>query len=248
MVVFVKYTYIFAVGSVVGWLVELLYRHFVSNPKVNGKRKWVNPGFLTGPYLPLYGFSSCILYLLSGLDSYISIDNSVLRIIVLLVMMAICITVIEYIAGMIFIKRMKIMLWDYSRNRFNIQGIICPLYSFFWLLLGAFYYFAVYPYFITTVEWLFEHIIFCFFVGMFLGVFILDLVQSLQIMIKIKQFAEDNNVVIIYEEFKANLRERAEGRISSVRAFIGKHSYQTIYNSLTEYFREKIKNIEKKGK
>ncbi|MGN0035225.1 MAG: hypothetical protein ACI364_05820 [Coriobacteriales bacterium] len=33
---------------------ELFFRRFISSN--NPQRKWINPGFLAGPYLPLYGF------------------------------------------------------------------------------------------------------------------------------------------------------------------------------------------------
>ena len=68
--------------------------------------------------------------------------------------MAFFMTAIEYIAGIIFIKHMKIKLWDYSNEKFNLQGIICPLYSFFWALLGALYYFAVHPHILEALRWL----------------------------------------------------------------------------------------------
>ena len=42
--------FLFFMGSLTGWGIELLYRRFVS------QKKWVNPGFLSGPYLPIYGF------------------------------------------------------------------------------------------------------------------------------------------------------------------------------------------------
>ena len=75
--------------------------------------------------------------------------------------MAICITVIEYIAGLIFIKGMNIKLWDYSDQWGNVQGIICPLFSFFWLLLSATYYFFIHPYILNSLDWLAQNL--CFF-------------------------------------------------------------------------------------
>ena len=52
---------------------------------------------------------------------------------------------IEYFAGLIFIKGMHVKLWDYSDEKFNIQGIICPKFTFFWYLLSAIYYFLIHP-------------------------------------------------------------------------------------------------------
>ncbi|OQY40032.1 MAG: hypothetical protein B6229_02455 [Spirochaetaceae bacterium 4572_7] len=50
---------IFSVGTILGWILELIYRTFFSQKKI------VNPGFLSGPYLPIYGFGFLFLYLLS---------------------------------------------------------------------------------------------------------------------------------------------------------------------------------------
>lgn len=57
---------IFIIGGTLGWLNELIFRRIVH-------KKWVNPGFLTGPCLPLYGCGLLLLYLISSIDfSFIS--------------------------------------------------------------------------------------------------------------------------------------------------------------------------------
>ncbi len=43
------------VGSLVGWVLELVYRNLKSKDG-----KWINPGFCTGPYVPLYGVAVLI--------------------------------------------------------------------------------------------------------------------------------------------------------------------------------------------
>ena len=65
---------LFVIGSLLGWVIELLFRRFVS------QKKWMNPGFLTGPYLPIYGFGVLLLYGVSNLS--LGITNEVLDIIV----------------------------------------------------------------------------------------------------------------------------------------------------------------------
>lgn len=57
--------YLFFVGSCFGWILELLYRNIRNRNKI-----WINPGFCTGPYLPIYGFGLCVLYLLASLERY----------------------------------------------------------------------------------------------------------------------------------------------------------------------------------
>ena len=122
---FLTLAFLFSVGSMCGWGLEVLFRRFFS------AHHWVNPGFLVGPYLPLYGFSLCTLYLLAGLEQLITLEQEWLRKLLLFLLMAIAITILEYVAGLIFIRGMKIKLWDYSERWGNINGIICPLFSFF---------------------------------------------------------------------------------------------------------------------
>ena len=154
MSIFLVLAFLFFIGSMLGWCIEFFYRHFASKDKI-----WVNPGFLLGPYLPLYGFGLCILYLMALIDI-----NKIL----LFIMMAILMTIIEYIAGVIFIKGMKVMLWDYSKEKFNFQGIICPKFSFYWALLGAAYYFLIHPHILNALEWLSGNLAFSFVIGSFL--------------------------------------------------------------------------------
>lgn len=45
------------------------------------------------------------------------------------------ITFFEFIAGYIFNIRMKLKVWDYSKQPFNFRGQICPFYSFLWGVL-----------------------------------------------------------------------------------------------------------------
>ena len=62
MNLFLALAFLFFIGSMGGWLLELFYRKIIS------KGKWINPGFLVGPYLPLYGFGICTFYLLSQIE------------------------------------------------------------------------------------------------------------------------------------------------------------------------------------
>lgn len=57
--VFLIVLYLFFFGGVGGWVLELLFRRFFSG--ANPERKWLNPGFLFGPCLPLYGFGTVLL-------------------------------------------------------------------------------------------------------------------------------------------------------------------------------------------
>lgn len=199
--------FIFFIGSTIGWGIEVIYRRFFSD--TNPERKWINPGFLQGPYLPLYGFSLVVLYLLAGIPMDF-IEKVWLRKLVLFIFMSLVITAVEYVAGLIFIKKMNILLWDYSNDWMNIQGIICPKYTFYWMLLGAAYYFLVHGKVIGSIYWLTAHPTFSFFVGVFYGIFFVDLFISLKVVVKIRDFARENQILVRYEEIKYKLGRKSE--------------------------------------
>lgn len=229
--------FLFSMGSMLGWVLELFYRRSVTK-----SGKWINPGFLVGPCLPLYGFGLCILYLLASGESLLPAMPDYMKKIVLFIIMAIMMTLIEYIAGVIFIHHMKVKLWDYSNMWGNIQGIICPLYSFFWAILGAVYYFCIHPYILGALEWLSQNLAFSFFVGMFFGIFIVDFVYSAQIMVKIRRFAKDNEIIVKLEEFKLNILQQAEERKKKLRFFFAINNELPLAEHLKRYndYKQKI--------
>jgi len=194
--------FLFFAGSVLGWCVEVLFRRCFT------AKKWINPGFLTGPYLPLYGFGVAGLFAISLIP--IHTGYAWLDAIIIIFIMGVAMTLIEYIAGLIFIKGMKIKLWDYSNRWGNIQGIICPLFSFFWLLVSVFFYFVVDPFLIDAVVWFVNHMAFAFVVGLFFGVFFVDLGHSLNISAKIRAFAKNNKTVISFEKLKESIKTKIE--------------------------------------
>lgn len=239
---FLKLAFLFCIGSLLGWCIEVLFRRFFS------AKKWINPGFLVGPYLPLYGFSLCTLYLLAMLEEFIPISFPVLRKLVLFAVMALCVTAIEYVTGLIFIKRLKIKLWDYSDCWGNVDGIICPLFTFFWALLSAAYYFLIHPHILGALEWLAQNLAFSFFIGVFYGVFAVDLVHSTRFLAVIRRFADDKKIVVRYEELKEHISEklrqdRVRGR-AKLKDFFAVYSVPPLGEHLKSYYEKVMKNIE----
>ena len=199
--------FLFFIGSVLGWVLELLFRNLTQHPE-----KLVNPDFCAGPYLPIYGFGLCALYLLASLEKFSLIHNPFWNKMLLFFAMAVGMTLIEYVAGVFCLKFLKVRLWDYSGLWGNVQGIICPLFSFFWAVLGAMYYFLIHPYILEGLDWLSNNLAFSFFIGMFYGVFFIDVIHSAQLVVKLKKYAEDNDVIVRYEALKAHIRQRREER------------------------------------
>lgn len=234
--VFVIIVFLFGFGSIFGWCLEVLFRRFISD--ANPERKWINPGFLVGPCLPIYGFGNVALF---GLSLVPSIGNGVWieptwqRVAISIIIMGVMMTFIEYIAGLIFIKRMHIKLWDYSTNRGNIQGIICPLFSFIWTALGAAYYFLIQPYIVKMVLWLYDNVGFIFFIGMYFGIFVVDLAYSFNVAGKLKAYAKENAIIIRYEELKEVIRKYNEANNVTSKFFGAFKSNVSIKEHLDAY-------------
>lgn len=219
--------FLFYIGSTFGWFLELFFRKFVA-------KKWINPGFLTGPYLPIYGFALWILFGLSFIDMSF-IPNIILQNLLTIVFMGLAITAIEYIAGIIFIKGMKVKLWDYSSQWGNIQGIICPLYTFFWCILGGIYYFFIQNHIIQAIIWLSNNLAFSFVIGFFFGIFTIDVVHSMNLVVKLRKFAKQNDILVKFEELKAHIREDQEKRKERINYLFAFKTTKLLADTLAEY-------------
>lgn len=108
----------FSACAFIGWWVESSYRSVREG-------KLVNSGFLSGPFIPIYGFGGVLLM---SLTKIVDVFPYPLSWIVLLASP----TVLEYIASLILEKSFSMRLWDYSHYPFNFHGRICFLYSLFW--------------------------------------------------------------------------------------------------------------------
>ncbi len=239
MSIFLTLAYLFFIGSVIGWVLELLYRNLTQK-----HQKWVNPGFCTGPYLPIYGFGLCTLFLLASLEQYSLIQNPVWNKITLFLAMAAGMTLIEYLAGLFCLKVLKVRLWDYSNLPGNIQGIICPTFSLFWAILGAVYYFLIHPYILDGLYWLSQNLAFSFFIGMFFGIFIIDVAHSGNLLVKLKRFAEENEVIVRYEALKDHILAIHEKNKATYRFFL---PFQEVL-PLTEVLADMQESLEKRIK
>ncbi len=101
---------IFAIYSFLGWVMEVI----VVMPK---EKKFVNRGFLIGPWCPIYGTGVVLMTLL--LTKY---ENDVIA---LFIMATLICSILEYITSYVLEKVFKARWWDYSHKKFNIEGRIC---------------------------------------------------------------------------------------------------------------------------
>ena len=120
----IKIIFYFFLYSFLGWAMESAYISFL-------QRKLINTGFLYGPFCPIYGFGAVVLYIL-----LIKLQG---KPIIIFLVGFIVLTVWEYFVGFLLEKLFKTKYWDYSKNRFNINGRVCLLNSLYWGFLSIFF-------------------------------------------------------------------------------------------------------------
>ncbi|MCD4676414.1 MAG: phosphohydrolase [Desulfobacula sp.] len=125
----------FCLFSIVGWILEVFYRSLCAG-------RFVNPGFLKGPYLVLYGTGSLILMGCISLFNFYD-ANFVVKIFIYFA----AITGLELISGFMANGLFNIRLWDYSDQFLHYRGYVCLKFSIYWILLAfGFEYFMLLPY------------------------------------------------------------------------------------------------------
>lgn len=105
-----KYFLLFMAYSVFGWLIEVIGK-FIT------KGRFINRGFLIGPYCPIYGSGALLMTFL--LNRYVN-DK-----LVLFIMAIVVCSILEYTTSYVMEKIFHIRWWDYSNYKFNINGRIC---------------------------------------------------------------------------------------------------------------------------
>ncbi len=110
MITLYKCIILFFIYSVLGWIVESIYSSIL-------QKKVVDRGFLIGPYCPIYGFGAII-----GIAYLTQYKENPLTIFFLGIVIA---SISEYITSYLMEKIFKARWWDYSNQKFNVNGRIC---------------------------------------------------------------------------------------------------------------------------
>lgn len=199
MNLFLVFIFIFYMGCTLGWILELFYRRIVHG-------HWINPGFLIGPYLPIYGFGLTALTII-----FLFFKDSNLNPIIVIILMGVLMTVIEFIGGLIG-EANNVKLWDYSNEWGNYKGIICPKFSLIWTIIGALYYFLLAPYVMHALDWFSKNLAFSYTLGLFTGFILIDFFYSGKLYLKIREYAKNNDITVKYEQFKMHIKENQAKR------------------------------------
>lgn len=190
------YFLLFITYAFFGWLMEVIC-------KLIQEKRFINRGFLIGPYCPIYGWGALAITIL--LKKYL--DDPI----ALFFMSVIICSVIEYLTSYILEKKYHARWWDYSNKKYNINGRICLETLIPFGLLGMVISYFTNPIFFSWYSSLSDiglHII----SGLLLLIFITDNIVSSRIVSAIKSEglkAIKDNTEEITQFVKQKLREKS---------------------------------------
>ena len=156
------YFLLFMIYAVAGWIMEVTC-------KIIQYKRFINRGFLIGPYCPIYGYGALLITFLLGRYKYDAL--------VLFVMAIVVCGTLEYLTSLVMEKMFKARWWDYSQRKFNINGRICLGTIIPFGILGLFISYVSNPFLLGKIQeipelWL--NILFWFL----LAIFVVDNIVS----------------------------------------------------------------------
>ena len=165
-----KYFLIFMVYSIIGWLMEVVLTYCRN-------KKFVNRGFLIGPYCPIYG--SGVLLIMFILKRYLD------RPLGLFCMAVIICSTLEYLTSYFMEKIFKARWWDYSNKKFNINGRICLEYAMLFGIGGTLIMYFINPMIINVMDTTSSTVIKALAITLFI-IYIVDNIISYIVMFKFR--------------------------------------------------------------
>lgn len=171
------YFFLFLIYSIMGWIIEVV-GGIIQN------KKFVNRGFMIGPYCPIYGVGGVLITIL--LNDYVSNPF-----VLFCVAIVIC-GVLEYLTSYIMEKVFKARWWDYSKKKFNINGRVCLETIIPFGLLGCFIMYVSNPFIENLLKKVPVNILNILFY-ICLSIYILDLIISFSVISGLRKTVKEVN-------------------------------------------------------
>ncbi len=191
---------LFMIYSFIGWFIEVIDIFLIT-------KKWINRGFLLGPYCPIYGYGS--LFIIYFLHSYT--DNPL----VLFIMTVVICSILEYGTSYVMEKIFKARWWDYSNSKFNINGRICLVNMILFGIGGCLILYIANP-FITHILSLIPDQILTIMAIVLFVIFLTDNLVSFKVILNFKKVATN-----IRKDSTEEISKRVKAVLSS-SSFLGK--------------------------
>lgn len=205
-----EYLVYFYVYSFLGWCLEVVYQGLK-------KGRFINRGFLLGPWCPIYGIGAS--FIIEGSKDF----NSTLEVFIMTLFVA---SFIELIAGILLNLIFHQRWWDYSEYPLNIGGYICPLFSIAWGICGVLVVKIIHPPIDIFYEYIPDLLLYILLLTISLF-FIADLVLTVLNLLKINRHIKE------IDEMSASLRKISDQ--------IGKHVYEESREALQSKWARRAK-------
>lgn len=187
---------LYVIYSFLGWLMEVIV-------VLPNEKKFVNRGFLIGPWCPIYGTGVVLMTIL--LDKY---KNDIVA---LFVMATLICSILEYLTSYVLEKVFKARWWDYSDKKFNIEGRICLQNAAAFGILGFLVIKVINPTILNILNNIPQNILYILAFILWLTMLI-DFIVSCKVMNKFKKVTfslKKDNTSEITEKVKKELKENS---------------------------------------
>lgn len=184
---FLPLFFFFFFYAFMGWCLEISYAAYAH-------KKFVNRGFLFGPYCPMYGVGCVLLIWILRPFS----NNYIL----LFILSTVLTSTLEYVTGYTLEKIFKTKWWDYSMDPLNLHGRICLLYSIIWGFLSVLLIKFVHPFIAKLLNP---------FIYSTMGrivIFTLLVLITIDLITTIKSLINFNNLIDQFQEFSKEFKQK----------------------------------------
>ena len=207
---FYELVWIFIIYAFFGWCTEVSYAALDTG-------KFVNRGFLNGPYCPIYGCGIVIVVtILTPLKE---------NLLLLFAGSVLLTTTLEFLTGYILEKAFHNKWWDYSDKPFNVKGYICLKFSILWGLACTFVMEILHPAIYKLITWI-PFVPGVILLTILMGIFAVDCCITVSTILKF------NRHLKIMEELAASIHRLSDE--------IGENIYENVSDILerSEQFQE----------
>lgn len=208
MLNFIYMYFDFIVYSFGGWIAQGFYVGFKD-------RKFLNTGFLYGPYVPIYGFGAlAIIYII---DAYLPSNPFAIFFGTMILT-----SILEYFTSWAMEKMFHRLWWNYSKRPFNIHGRICLLNSTLYGIAGLFITYISQPY-VNRLEHSVDLPGLEIFEILFSLVFFTDLFITLRNMLQSKKILEKihSHIAVVASEFEKDTHLKLESAADQFAKWAG---------------------------
>lgn len=189
---FYELFFYFILYAFAGWLLEVAYALY-------SHHKFINRGFLFGPYCPLYGVGAVFLVLFMEPFKFSIIISFIIAVLIT--------SGLEYLTGYVLKKCFETTWWDYSDDPFNVNGFICLHFSILWGIGAVIFMRFIHPFIASSYGLINNQIGYIFLTILFILTTV-DFLSTLYFLMELNRLF--SQLQKIYLEFKSKIENYKE--------------------------------------